>query len=418
MKFGEINRTVRLGIIGFGWRGSDQTETLLAMPDVEICAICDTDPERVKNGLELVKKTRGSECFGTGDYREVNRMADLDGVVIMTDWSTHTRIAVDALRCGKAVAMEVGPASSVQECWDLVHAVEDTNGTFMFLENQCYEDRTLTLLNMIRAGAFGQLVYASGGYQHDLRDEIGNGDTYGHYRQRNFLHRNGEIYPTHELGLLAKAVGINRGNRMVSLTAMASKAVGLHEWFVKNRPDRPDLASVGVAQGDIAAVLIKCANGELIQLVHDCTTPHPFNQDLRIQGTRGIWREAGGTIYIEGESPFEQWQPEEEQFKKYRHPMWQAYEKFGLRGGHDGLDYLTLRAFVDVVQNGGKSPIDVYDAAAWMSIGCLSEDSVAMGGCPVPIPDFTSGRWLNREVDVPSWYSLEDIYPDEFEDLK
>ena len=39
MKFGEVGRTIRLGIIGFGWRGYGQTETLLEMPDVEICAV-------------------------------------------------------------------------------------------------------------------------------------------------------------------------------------------------------------------------------------------------------------------------------------------------------------------------------------------------------------------------------------------
>lgn len=418
MKFGEINRTIKLGIIGFGWRGYGQTETLLGMPDVEICAICDTEQDRVESGLEMVKRMRGNECVGTTDYREVNRMEGIDAVVVMTDWATHVRIAIDAMRCGKDVAIEVCPASSVQECWDLVHTVEDTGRKFMFLENQCYEDRTLALLNMVRAGVFGELVYAAGGYQHDLREEIGNGDVNRHYRQRNFLHRNGEIYPTHELGLLAKVLGINRGNRMVSLTAMTTKAVGLHEWFEKYRQDRPDLVKARVAQGDIAGVMIRCANGEMIHLVHDCTTPHPYNQDLRVQGSKGIWRETNHSFYIEGESPAEEWEPEDKWFKKYQHPLWEAYEKFGPCGGHDGIDYLTLRAFVDVVQNDGVPPIDVYDAAAWMAIGCLSEDSAAMGGSPVPIPDFTSGRWLNRDPDVPSWYSLEGVYPDEIEDLK
>jgi len=39
-------------------------------------------------------------------------------------------------------------------------------------------------------------------------------------------------------------------------------------------------------------------------------------------------------------------------------------------------------------------PIDVYDAAAWMAITALSEESASLNGQPVPIPDFTSGRWL------------------------
>lgn len=287
MKFGEINRTIRLGIIGFGWRGYGQTETLLEMPDVEITAVCDVYPDRVELGREMVKKARGKDCFGTTDYREVNRREDVDAVVVMTDWSTHIRIAIDAMNCGKDAAIEVCPASSVQECWDLVHTVEDTGRKFMFLENQCYDDQTLALFNMIRHGVFGELVYAAGGYQHDLREEIGNGDINRHYRQRNFFHRNGEIYPTHELGFVAKALGINRGNRMLALTAMTTKAVGLHEWYEKNRIDRPELARQRVAQGDIAGVMIRCANGEMIHLTHDCTTPHPYNQGLPAPGLQG-----------------------------------------------------------------------------------------------------------------------------------
>jgi len=39
----------------------------------------------------------------------------------------------------------------------------------------------------------------------------------------------------------------------------------------------------------------------------------------------------------------------------------------------------------------------VYDAASWMVITCLSEASIANGGMPVDIPDFTGGRWVMRE---------------------
>ena len=42
-------------------------------------------------------------------------------------------------------------------------------------------------------------------------------------------------------------------------------------------------------------------------------------------------------------------------------------------------------------------PIDVYDAAAWMSITVLSEQSVASGGMPQIIPDFTDGKWILRQ---------------------
>jgi len=42
-------------------------------------------------------------------------------------------------------------------------------------------------------------------------------------------------------------------------------------------------------------------------------------------------------------------------------------------------------------------PIDVYDAATWLSITPLSEQSVALGSQPMPIPDFTRGCWTVRQ---------------------
>ena len=121
----------------------------------------------------------------------------------MTSWTTHILIAIDAMKHGKIVGMEVGGASSIEECWALVRTSEKTGLPVMLLENCCYNDTEMALLNMIRQGVFGELVHCRGGYEHDLRDEIGEGDINRHYRQENFLHRNGELYPTHELGPIA-----------------------------------------------------------------------------------------------------------------------------------------------------------------------------------------------------------------------
>ena len=108
------------------------------------------------------------------------------------------------------------------------------------------------------------------------------------------------------------------------------------------------------------------------------------------------------SIYIEGMSPGDaghwthRWESDEGYMNKYEHPLWREYEEFGLRGGHGGMDYLALRGFIQSVQNGTTPPIDTYDTASWMAITALSEHSVAMGGMPVPVPDFTGGRWLQR----------------------
>lgn len=47
-----------------------------------------------------------------------------------------------------------------------------------------------------------------------------------HYRLDNYLARCCDNYPTHELGPIAKILDIHNGNRFVSLTSTATKAVG------------------------------------------------------------------------------------------------------------------------------------------------------------------------------------------------
>lgn len=419
MKLGEAGRRVPIGVIGLGSRGLPQLDLLLGMPDVEVVAVCDTYEDRVLQAQEHVKKQRGTCPVGTCDYHEVNARGDIEAVVIMTSWTTHIAIAVDAMENGKIPAMEVGGASSIEECWLLVRTSERTGKPVMLLENCCYGQEEMALLNMVKLGLFGELVHCRGGYQHDLRDEIGNGDLNRHYRQENFLHRNGELYPTHELGPIAKYLNINRGNRMLTLVSMASKAVGEHAWLKANRPDSP-LCQARFNQGDVVTTLIQCANGETVVLTHDCSLPRPYSRGGYLQGSKGLWEEDNRGIYLEGHTQPDEhgdhlFEPDKPYMEKYRHPLWRAYKEFGLRGGHGGMDYLVMRAFIESIQNGRAFPIDVYDTASWMAVTCLSEQSVAMGSLPVPIPDFTDGRWIGREARPGDIFSLDAVYPEAFE---
>ncbi|MGI6689958.1 MAG: Gfo/Idh/MocA family protein [Christensenellales bacterium] len=412
MEMGAAGRDVRVGVIGLGGRGFGQLQLLALMPDVKITAVCDLYEDRVKRSGDYLAEALSARPFETTDYREVLKREDVETVIIMTSWQTHILIAVDAMKQGIIPALEVGGASSVDECWQLVRTSEATGIPCMLLENCCYGKEEMTLLNMVRQGVFGELVHCQGGYQHDLREEIGRGDIDRHYRLANFLHRNAELYPTHELGPIAKYLNINRGNRMVSLVSMASKARGQSAWLKENRPDDP-LADMTFNQGDIVTTMIKCINGETILLIHDCTLPRPYSRGGRIQGTRGIWQEDNRGIYIDGRSPVDpdfwthRWESDAAYMEEYCHPLWVEYEAFGRRGGHGGMDYLVLRGYIESIQQQQPFPIDVYDTAAWMAITALSEESIAMGGMPVPVPDFTDGRYMTPRPAHQGRYALD-----------
>lgn len=173
-------------------------------------AVCDIYQDRAERGAEIVKEATGETADWYLDYKELLARDDLDAIMCCTTWITHSRIAVDAMRAGKHVAMEVGGAASIEECWQLVRASEETGKFCMLLENCCYDRNEMAIFNMVKQGIFGELIHMQGGYQHDLRDEISLGRENRHGRLFNFQHRNGELYPTHQLGPISKVLGINR----------------------------------------------------------------------------------------------------------------------------------------------------------------------------------------------------------------
>ena len=302
------------------------------------------------------------------------------------------------MRAGKKVGTEVGGAYNIEDCFRLVRAYEETGIHCMMLENCCYGRKELMALNMVRKGLFGSVVHCSGGYMHDLRDEIVNGDINRHYRQRNYLSRNCENYPTHELGPIMPVLNINRGNRFVKLNSIASCSKGLHEFALEHRPDDP-IAKANFAQGDIVTTILTCADGRTATLVLDTTLPRIYSRGFTVRGTKGMYCEDGNYVHLDGESEFatvaDKLNNLENYAEEYEHPIWKEYKANPI-GGHDGIDWLVYSAFIESVREDITPPIDTYDTATLMCISCLSEQSIAAGGAPVAVPDFTSGKWIER----------------------
>ena len=276
----------------------------------------------------------------------------------------------------------------------------------MLMENCCYNREEMTVLNMIKKGLFGEVLHCQGGYQHDLR-AISN--CLDHERTWQYLCRNAELYPTHELGPIMTYLSINRGNRLMSLTSMSTKSRGMKNYIDKNCADDHLLKGRDFRLGDIVTTCIKCANGETIVLTHDTTSPRPYSRGGRVQGTKGIWMEDLRSISIEGRSKDDAWEPMADYYEEFEHPLWKKTKAADYTGGHGGMDWLVMRAFLDAVRRGIQTPIDVYDSATLMAVGLLSEESIALGGMPVAIPDFTEGMWINRDPEPKSIFSLWEV---------
>ena len=396
-------KKVRVGVIGLGARGGALvTGVFLPMWEnglLEITALCDVYPDRVEASAKAVEEKTGVRPFCTSDWKEVVAHKNVEAVMVLTAWESHIAICLASMRAGKPVGVEVGGAYSVEDCFALVRTYEETGVHCMMLENCCYGRRELMALNMARRGLFGTVVHCDGGYMHDLRDEIVNGDVKRHYRQRNYMLRNCENYPTHELGPIMQVLNINRGNRMVSLNSVSSCSRGLREFAAEHRGADHPLAKFDYAQGDIVDTVIRCAGGETISIRLDTTLPRIYSRGFTVRGTKGMYAQDGDYVHLDGESEFaslsEKIGNAESYAEEYEHPIWKEYRKNPI-GGHDGIDWLVYNAFVESVREGTVPPIDTYDAATLMCISSLSEQSIAAGGAPIGIPDFTHGMWIER----------------------
>jgi predicted dehydrogenase len=416
---------VRVGLIGVGARGQGHLSLCLHRQDVDVIAICDPDTKwAVPKSRELIAKAYGGKkkvaeyTNGDEDFRNMLKRDDIDAVIIATPWEWHTVQAVAAMRAGKTPAVEVCGASDIQECWELVNTSEETGIPVFGMENVCYRRDVMAVLNMVRQGLFGELIHLQGGYQHDLRgvkfndgkQVYGGGVEFGEkamseakWRTNHSVHRNGDLYPTHGLGPVANMININRGNRLISLTSVATKSRGLHKYIVdKGGNDHPN-AKVEFKLGDIVSTLIKTNNGETIMLSHDTNSPRPYSLNFRVQGTNGLWMDDMDSIYVEGKSPFDQWekagQPDqaESYMNRYDHPLWKRYANDASGAGHGGMDWFVINSFIESVKREAPYALDVYDLATWYAITPLSEQSIAEGGNVQYIPDFTRGKWINRQ---------------------
>jgi hypothetical protein len=403
-------KQVKVAVIGLGNRGSEHARLTAAigLEKAKLTAICDVRENIANDCLAMLQKEGGQKpavYAGKPEaWKEVCRRDDVDVVIIATPWEDHIPMAVYAMQQGKHVALEVPAAYTVEDCWKMVNTAEETQRNCIMLENVCYGDEELWLLNMAESGVFGTLTYAECAYIHDLRELLFSKTYYYNmWRIRHNQERDGNLYPTHGLGPVAQYMGIDHGDRFDYLVSMSSMQAGLDEYARAVEADNEFFGKTGFKHGDMNNTLIKTANGRSILLQHDVTTARPYSRINMLAGTKAFHKGYPSKMSVNGkghgflsDADYKEYQ------ERYAHPLWKKLEKEAEKnGGHGGMDFVMLWRMVDCFNKGLPLDMDVYDGASWSVVTPLSELSVQLGSVPVRFPDFTRGYWKNpRKLGV------------------
>lgn len=395
----------KVAVIGTGARGQVLVR-LLARLEVDVVALCDVDAQALAAGTKLVTDAGrpAPQGFGGGGDEDYLRMLDAlltaDGVgvdlaIIATPWRWHVPQALAAMERGVHVGVEVPVAYTLEDCWRIVDAAERERVHCMMLENVCYGREEMMALNLCRAGLLGELTHGEGAYIHNLSAQLGSGVSEGLWRPAHHLARNGNLYPTHGLGPIAQYMGVHAGDRLATLVSMSSPARGRRAHAERALgADAPE-AKLDFICGDINTSILQTALGRTIVVQHDTTTPRPYTRLNHIQGTRGTLRGFPGRIHVVDRSPEHAWEPLDAYQDEFDHPVWKRLgpEALGQAHTHGGMDFVMLARLVECLVAGEALDMSVYDGVAWSCVSPLSEQSVAQGGAPVAVPDFTRGAW-------------------------
>lgn len=401
-------QTVRIGIIGLGMRGVGAVDRLSLIEGTDVVALCDLHQDRTeKSNAILTKNGRHSAelYYGSDDaWKKLVERPDIDLIYIVTNWQTHVEMAKYAMEQGKHVAVEVPTAFSLDDIWTLIDTSERTRKHCMMLENCVYDFFEMTTLNMKNKGLLGDILYAEGGYIHNLEDfwPYYEGDWRMDYNIKN----RGDVYPTHGMGPAAQILDLHRGDKMNVLVSMDTTPRNLPAYLEETR----GMKDAKVANGQHTMTMIRTEKGRTIFIHHDVTTHRPYSRQYNVAGTKGYaskypaehYALAGtdlknaGMPAVDDLSTHSWVSPEmqKELYEKYKHPITRELEKRAKEvGGHGGMDFIMDYRLIYCLRNGLPLDMDVYDMAEWCSLIPLSQISLEHGFAPVEVPDFTRGAW-------------------------
>ncbi len=388
--------TVRVGFVGTGGRGSSLIREFVRCPGVQITAVCDVREDRAaQNAAFLVEQGRPKPVIFAGDdhaYQRLNGRDDVDLLINATPGEWHVPISIDAMEKGKHVGVEVPMALTVENCWKMIETAERTRRHCMMLENCCYGETELAVLNAVRQGAFGEVLHGEGGYLHCLQEVKFDADSEGAWRRKYSQTMNGNLYPTHGLGPIAQCMNINRGDKFDYLVSMSGPPRGLSIYARKTfGPDDPR-AKESYRLGDVNTSLIQTAMGKTLMVQHDTNTIRPYSRINSIVGTEGTFCGYPDRVGIG-----EKWGDVTAFKTQYQHPLFAKTHEGAKAGGHGGMDYTMAYRLIDCLRRGLPLDMTVYDGASWSCIVELSCNSVAKRAAAMDFPDFTRGAWKTAQ---------------------
>jgi predicted dehydrogenase len=150
----EVELTIGVGLVGYGYWGSNLARALQEAPAMELRTICDSRPDALRLASRRAPDIRQSTSF-----EDTLSDDSITALVIATPVASHFELATAALSAGKHVLVEKPLAATAAEAEALCITARDTGPQLMVGHTFLYNGAVRRIREMISAGELGDIRY-------------------------------------------------------------------------------------------------------------------------------------------------------------------------------------------------------------------------------------------------------------------
>lgn len=369
------NKTVNIAIVGLGF-GAEFIPIYQRHKNANMYAICQRD----KKKLNEVGDAFGIEKRYT-NYDELLLDPNVDAVHINTPIQNHAEQSIKALRAGKHVACTVPMATTVEECRQIVEAVQETGLTYMMMETVVYSREFLFVKELYENGELGKLQFLRASHQQEMAGWP------GYWEGLPPMH-----YATHCVGPVVALAGADAEY----VSCFGSGTIDAHLIPKYGSPFAIESCHIKFKDSDLAAEVTRSL----------FNTARQYRESFDVYGSKKSFEwtliEHQPSVIHTGEVP------ETVTIPDYAHLLPEEIQAFTTGGVYDGdsnqhLSFLQgsghggshphlVNEFVSALVNKREPFPNARQSANITCVGILAHESAMDGGKIINLPEFTLAK--------------------------
>ena len=143
-----------IAVIGYGYWGPNLVRNFAETPGLNLVAVCDLDPEKLK----IVNK-RYPAVRTTSRYEDILKDSDIDAIAVATPVNTHYPLGLAALQAGKHLWLEKPMTETSEQARELVAEAEKRGLVLLVDHTFIYTGAVRKIGEIVKSGELGDVLY-------------------------------------------------------------------------------------------------------------------------------------------------------------------------------------------------------------------------------------------------------------------